>query len=67
MQESYRSDDLSFLDDSGHNPLAPIKVDTNFQRNPVFYNNRPPPTKTSNRVINVLAPSKASGKLEFSE
>jgi hypothetical protein len=62
MQESYRSDDLSFLDDSGHNPLAPIKVDNNFQRNPVFYN-RTAPTKTSNRVIGVLAPNKATGKL----
>jgi hypothetical protein len=67
MQESYRSDDLSFLDDSGHNPLAPIKVDNNFQRNPVFYNNRNLPAKASNRVINVLGPSKATGKLEFSE
>jgi hypothetical protein len=67
MQESYRSDDLSFLDDSGHNPLAPIKVDNNFQRNPVFYNNRNAPTKARNQVIGVLGPSKATGKLEFSE
>jgi hypothetical protein len=66
MQESYRSEEPSFLDDSGHNPLAPIKVDTNFQRNPVFYNNRNAPVKASNRILSVLGPSKGTGKLEYS-
>jgi hypothetical protein len=67
MQESYRGDDISFLDDSGHNPLAPIKVDNNFQRNPVFYNNRGNNIKTSNRIINVLTSNKSTNKLEFNE
>lgn len=67
MHESYRSDDISFLDDSGHNPLAPIKVETNFQRNPVFYNNKANPNKTSNRIINVLTPNKSTNRLEFNE
>ena len=63
MQESQRSEDISFLDDSGHNPLAPIKTDNNFQRNPVFYNNRAAPNKTSNSLINVLSLNKATNKL----
>lgn len=65
MQESYRSDELSFLDESAHNPLAPIKTDNNFQRNPVFYNNKANTNKTNNRIINVLAPNKSTNKLEF--
>jgi ribosome biogenesis GTPase A len=67
MQESYRSDDLSFLDDSGHNPLAPIKVENNFQRNPVFYNSRATANKTSNRIITLLSANKSTNKLEFNE
>lgn len=67
MKESNRSEEVSFLDESSHNPLAPIKVDNNFQRNPVFYNRTSAPPKTTNRLVPVLGPNKASGKLEFSE
>lgn len=67
MQESYHSDGLSFLEESSHNPLAPITVGNNLQRNPVFYNRPTAPAKTSNRIIPVLGPNKATGKLEFSE
>jgi len=48
------------------NPLAPIPVDNNLQKNPVFYNSRAIVNKTNSKVINILAPSKNNNKFELS-
>jgi polynucleotide 5'-kinase involved in rRNA processing len=66
MNESLRSDEMSFLNESHHNPLSPLPFDNNFQKNPVFYNPRAPAQRTTNRILNVLAPAPAD-KLAFNE
>ena len=63
MNENHKADDASFLQDSVHNPLTPIRVDQNFQRNPVFFNKRGDQVKSSNSVITALSNNKATGKL----
>jgi len=63
---SNNNDDMSFLNESDHNVLAPIAVQQPFQKNPVFYSNRQP-THTTNAIINVLSPNRSSHKLEFND
>lgn len=66
MKESRHSEDLSFLNDSDPNILAPIATHQPIQKNPVFYqrqNNHP----TKNTVLNVLSANRSSGKLEFND
>ena len=66
MHESRHSDDLSFLNDSDPNLLAPIATHRPIQKNPVFYQ----PLKsqrTTNSVLNVLTTNRGSGKLEFND
>ena len=47
--------------------LAPIKTDQPFQKNPVFYQNKQQPNRTTNAVLNVLTPNKGTNKLEFND
>lgn len=63
---SNNNDDMSFLNESDHNVLAPIAVQQPFQKNPVFYSNRQP-TKTTNAVFNILSPNRSTQKLEFND
>ena len=59
--------ELSFLNDSDHNILAPIANPQPFQKNPVFYQQKQQPSRTSNSIINVLAPNKTTNKLDFND
>ena len=62
MNESYQGDDMSFLNDSDHNVLAPIAVQQPFHKNPVFYHNKAA-NRTTNQVLNVLSPNRDTNKL----
>jgi hypothetical protein len=64
MNESKHSDDLSFFNDNDHNLLAPIATNQQLQKNPVFYQSKQQPNKTTNRAVNVLTNNKVTGKLE---
>lgn len=64
MNQSRQSDDLSFLNESDHNILAPIATQQPFQKNPVFYQAKHP-HKTSNTLLNVLSSNRSTNKLEF--
>jgi hypothetical protein len=67
MYESRRSDEMSFLNESQHNVLAPIAVQQPFQKNPVFMTGRSQAQRTTNSVLNVLAPNRNTGKLELND
>lgn len=54
---------MSFLNDSQADHLLPLNFDNNFQKNPVFFNNKTTNSKATNRVINLLAPGKSNNKL----
>jgi tRNA G26 N,N-dimethylase Trm1 len=63
MNESRHSEDLSFINDSDNNLLAPIATNQPFQKNPVFYQPKQPPNRPTNRTINVLATNRTTAKL----
>lgn len=63
MNENYQGDELSFLNDSEHQTLAPIAGNQPFQKNPVFYEHRQQTTRTTNALINVLSPNRNTNKL----
>jgi hypothetical protein len=63
MTEYHRDEDLSFLNESLHNPLAPIRNTHNIQKNPISQINKGLNNKTTNKVINILSSNKSSNKL----
>lgn len=65
MDYSRHSDELSFLNDSDPNILAPIAPTQTLQKSPVFMKAKEPISKTSNSVINVLSPNRSTNKLTF--
>ena len=58
--------DLSFLNDSDHQVLAPIATQQPFHKNPVFDTQRQT-QRTTNAVLNVLGPNRSTNKLEFND
>ena len=67
MNESRHSEDLSFINDSDHNLLAPIATNQPLQKNPVFYQSKQQPNRAANRVINLLSTNRSTGKLESND
>ncbi len=67
MNESRHSEDLSFINDSDHNLLAPIPTNQPSQKNPVFYQSKQQPNRAANRVINLLSTNRSTGKLESND
>ena len=63
MNESRHSEDLSFINDSDNNLLAPIATNQPFQKNPVFYQPKQQPNRATNRIINVLSTNRSTAKL----
>ena len=55
--------ELSFLNDSDHHVLAPINTQQPFHKNPVFSTQRQPAPRTTNAILNVLAPQRGTNKL----
>ena len=63
MTQYHRDEDLSFMNDSLHNPLAPITNTQHINKNPISLLNKGINQKTTNTLLNILSSNRSTNKL----